>query len=252
GDPAAVVAFGREGTRTGADLRADVAALAARLEPVSGGRLLLHCDDAYAFAVGLLATAQVGAVAVLPPSRQPGALRRLAAETDGLLLDGDEDAARVPGRPCWHPLEAAGGSRPLVALERDAPFAALFTSGTTGAGKVVGKALRHLDDEVTVLEERFGGELGDGARMLATVSPQHLYGLLFRVLWPLAAGRPFLRSPVLHGEELAPHLAECAPFALASSPDSLRHLVERGALAPARAACRAVFSSGGPLPAAVA
>jgi acyl-coenzyme A synthetase/AMP-(fatty) acid ligase len=239
-----LVAFGREGERTAADLRRDVAALAARLP--GGARLALHCHDAYAFAVGLLAAGRAGAVAVLPPSRQPGALARLAGEVAGFVLDGDVER-HLEGRPVWSPLGAAdaGAAVPLVPLEREAPLVEHFTSGTTGDEKPVPKAVRHLEDEVAVLAARFAGALPDGARMLSTASPQHLYGLLFRVLWPLAAGRPFLRTPILHPEELAPYMD--ADFALASTPAALRRLAERSELAAHAARCRAVFSSGGPL-----
>jgi len=245
-----VVSFGAEGTRTAADLRAEVASLASRLEPVKGGRLLLHCDDAHAFAVGLLATAQLGSLAVLPPSRQSGALRRLAPDVAGVLLDGTSRPAAVHGRPCWHPLEGQRPARTLVPVDRDADVAKIFTSGTTGAGKSTTKALRHLEDEVIALEAQFGSLLGPATRILATMSPQHLYGLLFRVAWPLASGRPFLRSPLLHPEELTSHFADATPFALATTPAALRHLVEK--LAPYRGTCRAVFSSGGPLSGALA
>jgi acyl-coenzyme A synthetase/AMP-(fatty) acid ligase len=246
------VAFGREGPRDVRDLRADVASLAALLLPFQGGRVLLHCEDAYAFAVGLLAAGQVGARAVLPPSRQPGALRDLAREVEAALLDGEREAEPIEGRPCWHPLEAPRAEHPLAALDRDAPLVELFTSGTTGAGRPVAKAVRHLEDEVTCLEERFGVLLGREARILATPSTQHLYGLLFRVVWPLAAGRPFLRSSLLHPEELLPWLEERHPFALATTPIPLRHLAEKEVLASHSESCRGIFSSGGPLPAAVA
>ena len=106
----------------------------------------------------------------------------------------------------------------------------LFTSGTTGEEKPVPKAVRHLEDEVAVLGAHFGAALGAGARMLSTASPQHLYGLLFRVLWPLAAGRPFLRTPLLHPEELAPYMDE-GDFALASTPVALRRLADHAELA---------------------
>jgi acyl-coenzyme A synthetase/AMP-(fatty) acid ligase len=72
------------------------------------------------------------------------------------------------------------------------------------------------------------------------------------VLWPLASGRPFLRSAVLHPEELAPHSGGETPFAVVTTPVTLRHLVERGDLSRQRAACRAIFSSGGPLAADLA
>jgi acyl-coenzyme A synthetase/AMP-(fatty) acid ligase len=245
------VAFGREGTRTNVDLRRDVARLSARLRPLAGARIALHCQDAYAFAVGLLAAGQVGAVAVLPPSRQPGALARLAAGVAGFLLDGADAAGRIEGRPCWSPLAAAGPEAELVAQERDAAWVEHFTSGTTGDEKPVAKAVRHLEDEVAVLDAEFAGALPAGARMLSTASPQHLYGLLFRVLWPLCAGRPFLRTPILHPEELAPYMDEAA-FALASTPVALRRLADRAELASRAARCRGVFSSGGPLDADVA
>jgi acyl-coenzyme A synthetase/AMP-(fatty) acid ligase len=252
--PGTSVAFGREGSRDALDLARDVGSLAVSLAPVAGERLLLYCDDAYAFAVGLLAAAQVGARVVLPPSRQAGALRSLAREVAGAILDGPEESDTLEGRPCWSPLDAPAGDpawKPAP-LDRDAPLVELFTSGTTGAGKAVAKAVRHLEDEVIALEERFGGVLGAGTRILATTSPQHLYGLLFRVLWPLCAGRPFLRSSLLHPEELAPHLEDAGPFALATTPVALRRMVEKGGLAPRLGECRAIFSSGGPLPGAVA
>jgi acyl-coenzyme A synthetase/AMP-(fatty) acid ligase len=247
-----LAAFGREGERTDRDLRRDVAALAARLAPAPGRDFLLHCDDAYAFAVGLLAIAHAGGRAVLPPSRQPGTLRELAQKVHGAVFDGDPSGA-LADLPCWHPLEPVDlvESKPLR-LDRDAPLAVLFTSGTTGAERSVEKAVRHLEDELLVLEERFGDLLGRDARILATVAPQHLYGLLFRVLWPLASGRPFLRSAVLHPEELAPHSGGDAPFAVVTTPVTLRHLVDRGELTRQSAGCRAIFSSGGPLAADLA
>jgi acyl-coenzyme A synthetase/AMP-(fatty) acid ligase len=247
-----LVAFGREGERSQRDLRRDVAALAARLAP---GDYLLHCDDAYAFAVGLLATASAGARAVLPPSRQPGTLRELAQKVHGALFDGDLPDA-LADLPCWNPLSDPRATDPVdvppIRLDRDAPLAVLFTSGTTGSGRRVEKAVRHLEDEVLVLEERFGAQLGPDARILATVAPQHLYGLLFRVLWPLASGRPFLRSAVLHPEELAPHSGGDAPFAVVTTPVTLRHLALRSDLSRQRESCRAIFSSGGPLAVEVA
>jgi acyl-coenzyme A synthetase/AMP-(fatty) acid ligase len=251
----ALVAFGREGARSTDDLRRDVAALAARLAPAHGGAVLLHCDDAYAFAVGLLAIAHAGACARLAPSRQPGTLRELAREVRGVVFDGDPPEP-LADLACWHPLDAGdtdrGAARPLEPLDREAPLAVLFTSGTTGEGKRVAKALRHLEDEVAVLEQRFAAQIGADARILATVAPQHLYGLLFRVLWPLASGRAFLRSAVLHPEELAPHAGSGNPFAVVTTPVTLRHLVERGDLSRHRAGCRAIFSSGGPLAADLA
>jgi len=247
-DGGRLAAFGREGEPSHSDLRRDVAALAARLEPTRGRALLLYCDDAYAFAVGLLASVRAGAHPFLPPSRQPGVLERLAPEVAGALLDGDEPLPALRDRPHWHPLRdgSAEADPAPVSLDRDAPLATLFTSGTTGSGARVSKLVRHLEDEIAVLERRFGAALGPDTRVLTTVAPQHLYGLLFRVLWPLCSGRPLQRVAALHPQELTPYTA-AGDFAVVTTPLALRHLVARGELAQCAGACRAVFCSGGPL-----
>ncbi|MGH7442122.1 MAG: AMP-binding protein, partial [bacterium] len=91
----------------------------------------------------------------------------------------------------------------------------------------------------------------EGAAFLSTVSHQHYYGLLFKILWPLSTGRPFFsKQLILPGEiATAAALGRCV---LVSSPALLKRVgttpeaIE--ALAPAHASLAAVFSSGGPLP----
>jgi acyl-coenzyme A synthetase/AMP-(fatty) acid ligase len=237
------VAFGRSGVRELGDLRARVAALAGRIREEGGGRWLVHCEDAYAFAVAFFAVAHAGAIAVLLPNRQPGALARAAELTQGALLD-DAEGAPVPR--LVDPLGDAASGRPiaLAPLDLRAPLLELSTSGTTGEGKQVPKALRHLESEVAVLEASFGGGLRKETQVFATASPQHLYGLLFRVLWPLAAGRAFHGPTYLHAEELLPRIEDAGDALLASTP---AHLSRIAGLARVRGACREVTSSGGPL-----
>lgn len=126
------------------------------------------------------------------------------------------------------------------------PAVELFTSGTTGDSKVVEKALHHLDDEVQALEARFGALCGD-ASIFATASHQHLYGLLFRVLWPLAAGRPFRTETYLQPAELLPRMMQTSNCVLVGTPAHLRRMGEMPGLEKLRGVCRCVFSSGGPL-----
>lgn len=251
GRPArAAVAFTRGGPRDFEDFRFRVAALAGRVRAEGGGRWLVHCEDAYAFAVALFGVAHAGALAVLLPNRQPGALGRAAPLAQGALLDAAEAGAALA--PCvLDPLDDAIGGRPapLAPLDPRAPLLELSTSGTTAEGKAVPKALRHLESEVAVLEAAFGAELGPATQVFATASPQHLYGLLFRVLWPLAAGRPFHGPTYLHAEELLPRIEDSRGALLASTPAYLSRLT---GLARARGACREVFSSGGPLDAETA
>jgi acyl-coenzyme A synthetase/AMP-(fatty) acid ligase len=251
GDPQRGIAFDRSGERTGRDLLRDVSALAARTAKVGRGRWLLYTADSYAMAVGLLGLACGRSLAVLPPNRQPETLRRLADGAVGALVD--EDVGRVAGLPSFAPLEPGpAGALAGAMLDRDAPLAEFRTSGTTGEGQPVQKALRHLEDEVAVLEERVGSLLPADARIFATASHQHIYGLLFRVLWPLATGRAFCSETLLHTQELLPRLLACERSALVTTPVHLKRLAASADLCALRGRCHTVFSSGGPLAAATA
>jgi acyl-CoA synthetase (AMP-forming)/AMP-acid ligase II len=229
-----------------AALRGHVAALRRRLDAEPAGSWLLVSDDAYTFAVGLLALWHSGRHAVSPPNTQPGTLRELETRVAGVLSDRPD---WFPERACLHPLLDGGAGEPseLAPLDPEALGIELFTSGTTGAAKPVTKRIRHLADEVEELGAMWNEPLGD-AVVFATASHQHLYGLLFGVLWPLCAGRVFQAEHFLHPGELVPRMREAGQCALASVPTHLRRLARRGDLAGLRGRCHAVFSSGGILP----
>lgn len=240
------VAFESERSHLYGDFRARVVGLSARLHSEGAGGWLLHCEDAYAFAVGLLAVAHAGATAWVTPNRQPGTLAAALPQVSGAILDAPDPATDLPLvldplAPEW--LDAATPSD-LAPLAADTPLLVLSTSGTTGQGKSVVKTLGHLGREVDVLEAQFGGQLSATTRIFATASPQHLYGMLFRVLWPLVARRPFAAGTWLHAGELLPRMQAEGDVALASTP---AHLSRLPGLESVRDVCRTVWSSGAPL-----
>ncbi len=227
-----------------AELAGHVAGLRARIGRRPDGPWVLLTEDAYAFAVGLLALWHSGRHAISPPNHQPGALRGLQTRAVGVISDRPD---WFPEDSSFDPLEQAGEPGALLEpLSPDAVAMELFTSGTTGAEKPVVKRLRHLADEVEELDALWGDRIA-GATVFATASHQHVYGLLFGVLWPLCAGRPFQAEHLLHGGELVPRMRDAGPFALASVPTHLKRLARHGDLAEVRSLCRGVFSSGGPL-----
>ncbi|MDH5565293.1 MAG: AMP-binding protein [Myxococcales bacterium] len=246
------VAFGAGAAFDRADLAQRVSALAAALADAGSGRWLLYTESSYAAAVSLLALARARGTAILAPNRQPETLRRLGAGVTGALLDAEIpcDAVRR-----LVPLAPRGGKATRDAgmeLDRDAPLVELHSSGTTGARKGTVKTLRHLEDEISAHEAIFGALLPGDARIFATVPHQHIYGLLFRLLWPLASGRPFSTENLLHPQELLPRMAESPASALVSTPAHLRRVAAGTGLSSVRATCRAVFSSGSPLDAETA
>jgi acyl-CoA synthetase (AMP-forming)/AMP-acid ligase II len=246
--PATPVAVGRDGVHTFADFTGHVRALIERISAAGPGRWLVFSEDSYGCAVALLALAHTGSSAVLAPNQQPEMLRRLARDVTGALADPGFRALALGALPVLHPLnDPLPGETSFGALDRRAPFVELLTSGTTGEGKAIPKALRHFDDEIEVLEAHFGGGLSRETQVFSTVSHQHLYGLLFRLLWPLAAGRPFHCETFLHPEELFPRMEKTESFVLATTPVHLKRMRGQDGLRLMRRGCRAVFSSGSPL-----
>jgi acyl-coenzyme A synthetase/AMP-(fatty) acid ligase len=80
-------------TVTWGDLIVDVACLRDHLETAPAGGWVLLTEDAYSFAVGLLALWHSGRHAISPPNRQFGALRGPQTRAAGVLTD----------RPDWFP-----------------------------------------------------------------------------------------------------------------------------------------------------
>jgi acyl-coenzyme A synthetase/AMP-(fatty) acid ligase len=223
-----------------ADLRDDVAANAARLSARPIHRGMLVAEDSYWFLVGLLALFQAGAEIVLPPNAQPGTLETLRDTADLVVSDRALDGF---GRGFVLAPAGAPGGIALRALDPEACRLILFTSGSTGERKRVAKTLAQLEREVVVLESLWGGLLGD-SRVLAMIGHQHIFGMTFRLLWPVMAGRPFAAESHIAWEPLLAQLGSRA--ALIVSP---AHLSRLGGLAPLPRVRRpsAVITAGAPL-----
>ena len=88
--------------------------------------------------------------------------------------------------------------------------------------KPVAKQLLQLQLEIATLEKQWGKQLAHAAA-LATVSHQHIYGLLFRLLWPLSAGRCFHSDCYINPETLVKGARGAAAYWIAS-PAHLKRL----------------------------
>lgn len=206
-----------------------------------GRDFALYIEDSLEFAAALLGAWQAGKTVWLTADALPASCAALRARVDGFLGDFPADCAPLAaGR------DAAAGGLQQQALDGASAALVVHTSGSSGAPQAIPKRLSQLASEVDVLEAMFGASLGGDAAVVATVSHQHIYGLLFRVLWPLCAGRPLLAESVAYPEELAAVLAE-RPALLVSSPAHLKRLPALAGWQDASSQLRAVFSSGGPL-----
>jgi 3-hydroxymyristoyl/3-hydroxydecanoyl-(acyl carrier protein) dehydratase len=191
----------------------------------------LFQEDRAEFTAALFGAMLANTRVLLPGDALPATLERLRALTPHLI--GPFAGALEP-----HATAAPGE----LVLSPDAPLS-LFTSGTTGAPVVLQRGLRHLWAEVTSHEAVFAP---GPCAVHSTVSHQHIYGLLFTVMWPIASGRPFSTRRLAYPEEIEAALT--GPSMLITSPAHLKRLPETRWRLP----LVAVFSSGGPLPEAAA
>ncbi|CAM2783496.1 Acyl-coenzyme A synthetase/AMP-(fatty) acid ligase [Pseudomonas gessardii] len=208
--------------------------LAAGLQARGIQRLAVHLNDAGELAIALLGAWRAGVSVLLPADLQPQTRQRWAADVDAWLTEaGDLDALYQP------PLAAA-------ALDLDTCQLGLCTSGSSGEPKRIDKTLRQLANEVQALEALWGADLGQ-ACIIGSVATQHIYGLLFRVLWPLCAGRAFVREQLPFPEDLQRVSRQHPHFAWVASPALLKRMGDNLDWA-ALSAVKRVFSSGGALP----
>jgi acyl-coenzyme A synthetase/AMP-(fatty) acid ligase len=226
-------AFGPQGAVPLGRFLAQVRGLAARLP--TGRHAVNLCEDRYHFLVAFCAVALRGQVTLLPPSRAPAVVAdALARHADSYCL-GDQHLECEPERYWRLPDVLPELDGPVPLLDDDALVAIGFTSGSTGVPKANPKtwgsfrtstaqnlvALRHLWPRDAL------------APVVATVPPQHMYGMELSVLLPLLgdvavhAGRPFFP------QDIAQALREAdAPALLVTTPVHLRALLEADVALP--------------------
>jgi acyl-coenzyme A synthetase/AMP-(fatty) acid ligase len=246
-----------EAPRSWGEFLADAAALAEALAGASD-EVIVACSDRYAGAVALLATWRVGRTAALPPNGRRETIDALA-EARGIsviLHDGggpdDEGRGSAFGgraldvRPRLG--AAAGRAGGTLELPAERTLACVYTSGSTGTSLACRKTAGQLLGEAATLARLF--DLGPGARVLATVPPHHIYGLLFGTLVPFMGGGALVRATPLHAETIAATVRAFGANVLCSVPAHLRGLGELPA--GALPGLRRVFSSAAPLDAETA
>ncbi|WP_293931676.1 AMP-binding protein [Iodobacter sp.] len=202
----------------------------------SGHKFALYFNNSATFAAALMGAWQAGKCVYLPGDALPSTLQRLRHEVDGFAGDLPSEYAPVQPR--------AAAIDQWNDLDLNAISLVVYTSGSSGEPSAIPKKLSQLSSEVAALHACFGRH---SATVLATVSHQHIYGLLFRVLWPISAGYAFAADRLAFPEDIAAALSTTPDAVLVASPAHLKRLPEQLNWGKAASHLRMLFSSGGPL-----
>jgi len=213
----------------------DVRSLAARLPDAT--HALNLCDDRYHFMTAFAAVCLRGQTNLLPPSTAAGVIGEIARAYPGCYALGDTAPPALPLK--WiavgdHTRELPA-AQPMPQLRADHVAALVFTSGSTGTPQAHAKTWGTLVQTARLAAQRFAGDGGAAAaNIVATVPPQHMYGLETTVMMALAggcaahAGRAFFPADLREALQQVPaprvlittpvHLRACLSAALAFPP----------------------------------
>lgn len=215
-----------------------VASVAAEL-PIAAAAVNL-CEDRYAFLVAFAAVAVAGQTNLLPPSRARQAVDEVMGAHPGCYAISDVPLDAAPPQ-LWQlpPLtaqEETDSDAPIPQLRGEQIVAIGYTSGSTGAPKPNAKSWAGFNASTTLNAQLLRDACADEAALsvVATVPPQHMYGMEMSVLLPLLAdigvdtGKPLMPADIAGALAALP-----APRLLVTTPVHLRALVQSDiALAP--------------------
>lgn len=223
-----------DGTKTLAEFITDVHTVKDMLPP--GPAAVNLCDDRYAFLVAFCALALNNQINLLPPSRAPQTIADVLKQHPGAFALSERVLDLAPTHCVLLPsLDTAPDPLlPVPALPPQRVVAIGYTSGSTDAPKPNPKtwagfvASTHCN--ATLLRDVC---VANTFHIVATVPPQHMYGLEMAVLLPLLAPCAVDESKPLFPADVARALTRLpAPRLLVTTPVHLRALVADAVVLP--------------------
>ena len=179
----------------------------------------LH-SDRYRYLRAFCAAIIAGQCTLMPPNRQPHTLQQLGE----LYLDsyriGDEDS---------EPSFDVGPNEPMPDIDADQLCAIAFTSGSTGTPRPNRKYWRTLNEGTMSNLRLLLGDAPPYFNLVATVPPQHMWGMETSILTPMFANVSVSSRTPFYPQDIADAVAELEPpVVLVSSPIHLETLLKSG------------------------
>ena len=219
-DPKRPIAWRRGAPVLLAEFESHVASVVAQL-PKRTGAMINLCDDRYRFLVAYAAALSVGHTVLLPSSRAEQVVADVEKANAGSYRIDD---AAVDGA-----LEQTSAAAINTRVAADMTVMVGYTSGSTGQPKTFPKLWRTVNGSNQRNAASIRAAIADKTStvwLLATVPPQHMYGMEMSVLLPLSGDMAVHAGRPLFPADIAVALAELPrPRVLVSTPVHLRAIV---------------------------
>jgi len=207
------------------------------------GTVCLTTEDKAIIAAALLASLAGGPVLLLPYAFSGQALAGMQQATGFTVAITDTPRDFPPGIEIIQPRRGeAGPSLSLFPALPGEELLRLYTGGSTGTPQLWSKSGINIFAEALFLAHHFAVSHRD--RIVATISPLHIYGLLYSVVLPLVSGATVLAGTPSFPEEILRTVADQEATVLVSVPAHYRALRDRSGLGTS---LRLAFSSAGML-----
>jgi acyl-coenzyme A synthetase/AMP-(fatty) acid ligase len=237
----AIVSYSSRGEISFAQFKRELAFIERKLKKslneTGFKRAAIFCEDSYEFSLLFFAAMSCCEVVVIPANNKRFTQQKLGEQT--LLLGSWEDSSafsiNIPDQ-CREELSAPSYFDAAIQL---------FTSGTSGEPQTVDKTLYQLLNEVKAHNLKWSPRVAN-TTTLASVSHQHIYGLLFKLLWPLASGRRFVSKTYVDIVGLLQDAHKWGPAVWVASPAQLSRRISSWPWELGKSLVD-IFSSGGPL-----
>lgn len=212
------------------------------------------CKNRLQFVVGFCAALIAGATSLLPANRQFQTIAALIDRYPDSLILLDDNSSEFSDFACLdissmsNAAIASGQSQavtaiPMIPAEHIA--AIVFTSGSSGQPTAIAKPWRTFVGTAQLLAQRFAQS--QPASIVATVPPQHMYGLETTVIMALHGGVTVHSGQPFYAEDIRTALEQInGPRLLVTTPVHLATLL---ASATQLAPLAGIISATAPLPA---
>jgi acyl-coenzyme A synthetase/AMP-(fatty) acid ligase len=232
-NPDEVLAWETDGPRTARQFLSDVSRLADSLPDRPAVLNLL--SSRYEFLVGFAAAMLRGQLTLLPQSRAPQTLRRIAGDyrESYCLTNQDEPVEGIESVVLRRQGSIAGWPKRIPHIPLDQVAAIAFTSGSTGRPMPNKKTWGALTEVARATGTRLGVKAGAPAAVVATVPHQHMFGLEASVMLPIMHGLVMHAGRPLFPADIRDALADVAgKRILVTTPLHLRACVTEGLRVP--------------------
>ncbi len=183
--------------KTWLDFLTDSARMRKVIAAKNADEFILHCNDYWLFLVTFVALLQCKKQVMLTANITPEFLKEMRKPGYAFFTDaeGVADSDYVPDLLKNAPQATEEEIRTAPQIVADDTRIHMFTSGSTGKPKDVIQRMTEFNEDNAFVFSKWGAEF-QKRKLVATVSQHHIYGFLFTIALPFAAGVPFRRKRI--------------------------------------------------------